>query len=389
MNVLIYNSNEPLPKQGGMERVTDTLASLLKSAGHEVFLLCCYPNRLKEVYNPPVPLEFVPDFINRIKAQEFILNFIKNKQIDCIIDQTEGGIVGKYGFFNNRKPLGAIKLIAVLHNSAKAQINAMPYYLKRDMSVKVLQWFYDRVYVKLRQIRAVMLRKYLYYCLNIDYDKIVLLSPAFISEFQEFCPKINTAKLVAIPNPNTFEIPQGAHFSKDKIVLFVGRLENLSKGVDRLLRIWSKIYRQHQDWHLILVGDGSDRQKLEDLAKELDLRNYIFKGFQSPLPYYKKSSIFCMTSNFEGFGMVLTEAMQCGTVPMAFDSYSAVHDIIDSGKNGYIIPAFDEDEYAVKLSELMTEGKRLVQMSSLAKEKSEIFSKENVKNEWINLLSRL
>lgn len=78
----------------------------------------------------------------------------------------------------------------------------------------------------------------------------------------------------------------------------------------------------------------------------MKLKRITFYGFQNPDEFYKKSLVSCMTSNFEGFGMVLVEAMQYGCVPFAFDTFTALHDIIDDGVNGFIIPPFDEDKYA-------------------------------------------
>lgn len=70
------------------------------------------------------------------------------------------------------------------------------------------------------------------------------------------------------------------------------------------------------------------------MACKLNLRNIEFKGTQPSEPYYAESSVLCMTSTYEGFPMVLIEAQQYGCVPMAFDSFEAVHDIIEDGENG-------------------------------------------------------
>ena len=143
------------------------------------------------------------------------------------------------------------------------------------------------------------------------------------------------------------------HSQKDNRVLFVGRLYSEVKGCDKLLRIWKEATKDIKDWHLDIVGDGRDKQNLIELAKELDIKNCSFHGYCDPQPFYEKAQIFCMTSIYEGFGMVLTEAMQHGVVPIAFNSYSSVHDIITDNKDGYIIPAFNEKVYAKSLRELI------------------------------------
>lgn len=388
-NILIYNFNEPLPKQGGMERVTDTLARALSQAGYQVYLLCSTQNRLGEVYTPPVPLFKIPTTHDKKAIRVYITDLIKQYQIDCIIDQSEGGIVGKYGFFKNRKSLSDIKLVAVFHSSAKAQIRLMPFLLRKKMPNTLLQIMFDQLYIPLRTLRAILLRRYLYKCLNRNYDKLVMLSKTFFAEYHEFYSGVDETKLIAIPNSNTFDVMANSVFAKEKIVLFVGRLENLSKGVDRLLRIWQKVYSEHPNWQLLIVGDGSDKEKLEQQARDLNLQNYSFEGFQNPRPYYERSQIFCMTSNFEGFGMVLTEAMQFGVVPMAFNSYASVVDIIDNERNGYIIPAFDERLYAEKLSWLMEDNILRTSFESRVFYDVNKFSLEIIISRWKKLLNAM
>ena len=70
-----------------------------------------------------------------------------------------------------------------------------------------------------------------------------------------------------------------------------------------------------------------------------------FAGFKNPVPYYQESSIFCMTSNHEGWGLVLTEAMQYGCVPIAFDSFESIHEIIQNKENGFLVKPFQIQEY--------------------------------------------
>lgn len=106
------------------------------------------------------------------------------------------------------------------------------------------------------------------------------------------------------------------------------------------MRIWEKVEKACPGWHLDIVGDGPDAELLKDSAQKLGLSRIVFHGFQNPGPYYSRASIFCMTSTFEGFGLVLVEAMQHGCVPIAFDSYPAVRDIISHGENGILIPPF-------------------------------------------------
>ena len=105
----------------------------------------------------------------------------------------------------------------------------------------------------------------------------------------------------------------------------------------------------------MIVGDGEQRPILERKAKNMERVNFV--GFSDPVPYYKESAIFCMTSNFEGFPMVLPEAMSFGVVPLAFDSFPAVSDIIIDNKNGFLIPPFSIKQYVKKIEILINNAR--------------------------------
>ncbi|MEO5139989.1 glycosyltransferase, partial [Bacteroides ovatus] len=109
---------------------------------------------------------------------------------------------------------------------------------------------------------------------------------------------------------------------------------------------------------------------------------------KNPQKLYQESKIFMMTSNFEGFGMTLTEALQNACVPFVFNTFSSLHDIIESDYNGFIIPAKDEILYATKMIEFM-QGKNQDKYAVQALESSRKFSIENIGLQWIHLLNEL
>ena len=118
----------------------------------------------------------------------------------------------------------------------------------------------------------------------------------------------------------------------------------------------------------------------------MNLKRVVFHGFQSPEEFYIKAQALCMVSNYEGFGMVLVEAMQYGCVPFAFDSFAALPDIIDDGINGYRIPPFNEEIYVQRIVDFIKktrEEKEKIYNASMSKAK--LFSVENIAKEWIRL----
>lgn len=393
-NIVIYLPNEPLGKQGGMERATHGLAEMLRDAGHRVLLLCREKNRLGETYFPPVPLNFLPPGLSRREEQEYLRKLLWEEKTDILIDQTEGGITGRWGIFNNRPQMeeDGLKLIAVQHSS---QYSSLRYYhlvhRRRGASAfsgKLRDFLFNAFVLPLKRRRAWRLQKSLFRELAANYDHIVTLSRGGMEEFRLLAPGTPAEKLAAIPNAlaplEDRPVPQ----EKEQRVLFVGRLDNSVKGVDRLLRIWARAGKALPDWHLDIVGDGPDAESLKKLARELHLTNVSFEGFRNPAPYYRRSSIFCLASTFEGFGLVLPEAMQHGCVPMAFNSYAAVRDLILPDRTGILVQPFDEEEYADRLIRLMQDAPLRAAMAQAGPQYAAHFSPACVVREWNSLFQQ-
>lgn len=138
------------------------------------------------------------------------------------------------------------------------------------------------------------------------------------------------------------------------------------------------------------MGEGICRTDLEWLIKKMDLQRCSLEGQKDPLQEYREAKIFLLTSAFEGFPMVLLEAMQNGVVPVVFNSFAAAHDLIDAdAQTGVLVDAFDMDQFAEKLSALMRDAERLERMSEAVKVKVEQFSSEHIAEEWQQLLQQL
>lgn len=223
-----------------------------------------------------------------------------------------------------------------------------------------------------------------------DTDKVCTLSSNYYDELSEICSGYED-KYCAIPNPNSYKEDQVADVTLDqkkKQVLFIG-LFSAEKAVDRLIKIWCRLYMKHLDWQLVIVGDGPKPIVAHLHAMATKMKNIEFVGFQSPLPYLKESSILCMTSNYEGFPMVLTEAQQCGVVPIAFQSFASVSDIITHGENGILVPPFDMERYAQELSSLMNDTDKRTRLALQAMHDVKRFSVANVVDQWEALFDEL
>ena len=174
-------------------------------------------------------------------------------------------------------------------------------------------------------------------------DVYEVLSPSFIELFKKFTGIKNPTKLVAQTNPITIDgSVQSEKITnvdkKEKEIIYVGRLDFVQKRVYRVIDTWNYLEERFPDWRLTIVGDGEDRENLENHVRYLGLKRVSFEGFQNPLNYYKRASMLLLTSDFEGFGLVIIEGMSFGVVPFVYGSYPAVYDIIDDNINGFILP---------------------------------------------------
>ncbi len=196
--------------------------------------------------------------------------------------------------------------------------------------------------------------------------------------------------IYAIENP---EYPVAdVNYNKENIVLFCGRFENWSKRIDRLLRIWGKVQRKMADWRLVLVGDGEDFERMKRLAEELSLERMSFEGHHKNVAdYYRRASVVALTSETEGWPLALTEGQAQGCICVAFGCTSGVKEVLSpSGECGFIVPAFDEEEYAQQLLRIaaMSDEERL-RIRKQAVEKRAQYAPEIIAEKWRQLFDRL
>ena len=171
-------------------------------------------------------------------------------------------------------------------------------------------------------------------------------------------------------------------------------MDNTHKRPHRVIETWKFLENRYPEWKLTFIGDGPERKKLEDHVKALGLRRVFFVGFQNPIKYYQRASILLLTSDIEGFGLVLVEGMSFGVVPVVYGSYSAVYDIIEDGKDGIILPfdkekGFDAKEMAERMAAVMSDPETLQTMAVQAVEKSREYSIDKSGRQWEKVMGKL
>ena len=193
-------------------------------------------------------------------------------------------------------------------------------------------------------------------------------------------------KIVSIHNP--INVSHGNTAVKQNQVAFVGRMA-FQKRVDRLLRIWKIVEKKNNDWNLVLVGDGDCLDAYKDYAKRLGLQRVEFLGATPSAPILTQSKIVAVTSTHEGFGMTLVEGMSVGTIPIAFDSYEAVRDIINNDENGYVVKPYSTSQYASKILQLIKSQQMVEKMSQVSMDTVKQFSLLCVVDKWELLFNKL
>lgn len=217
------------------------------------------------------------------------------------------------------------------------------------------------------------------------YDQFVVLTDEDKNLWKN---KINN--VTNIPNILSFRNVDKYADLKSKTAIAVGRLDN-QKGFDTLINMWAEIVKQCKDWKLNIFGQGEDEDYLNQLICKLNLKDSVFinrpdKNIQQR---YLESSLLLMTSNYEGWGLVLTEAMQCGLPVVAFACKCGPKDIINNGVDGFCIPYKNKNLFVKHAIQLMNDEKLRFTMGYNARNNIQRYSIDNVMPKWHDLFNKL
>ena len=163
------------------------------------------------------------------------------------------------------------------------------------------------------------------------------------------------------------------------VIAAAGRLSP-EKNMPLLLQALSILKKQGEKIKLLIVGEGGEREKLENLSKSLGIHDdVVFAGFQSnPFKFLKKADIFVHTCMVEGFGNVIIEAMACGLPVVATDCPYGPREIIEHGRNGLLVPLYDVDALADSINSLLADESARQIMSEAAVKRANDFSVEKM-----------
>lgn len=389
MNLLFLYSAPIDPHSGGVERVTFTLANFFESKGYKVFFLgmnTSYYVADKKQFYLPDPLSLISE-----KNIIFFRSFLIEKSINVVINQGGTNLeISKLAYYCKIAEM-EIKLISVIHNSPIATIKNFSSVYKSKFNRLGVEWLLPITNTKVFNFFLLKLYKWKYSkhykSLIAKNNYVFLLSEKYKDELIFLIDGKSTDNVVSIANPISFD--GIIKIKKRKEILYVGRINTSQKRIDLLLHTWQLLHKSFDDWTLKIVGDGDELEAMKLLSYQLNLQNVFFYGVCDPRPFYETASIFCLTSSFEGLPMTLIESMQHGVVPVAFNSFLAITDIIDDKINGCLIRPFDTNEYANAISKLMSSQEVLLTYSLAAEQKVKKFDLSSIGSQWLNIFEEL
>ena len=199
-------------------------------------------------------------------------------------------------------------------------------------------------------------------------------------------PELNNK--VVIPNSLSY-FPHFQSTCENKQVIAVGRF-TWQKGFDLLLKAWRIVFEKHPDWHLDIYGSGK-REKYEYLVKELGLSDVVACHPATNAIYdkYLESSIFVLSSRYEGFGLVIAEAMSVGVPVVSFACPCGPSDIVKDGEDGILVENGNVEKLADAICWMIAHPQERKLYGLRARSNAMRFSEEKVMTMWRNLFQSL
>ena len=360
---------------GGMERVLANKANFLAEHGYDIVIVTT-----DQCGEPPFfPLD------NRIRCIDLNINYeenngksIWNKLIHYPVKQIK---------HNN-------KLTSVL-NREKPDITIYMYcnyafFLPsiHDGSKKILEIHFSR-FKRLQYGRKGLWRLADRFRSHEDtrivkkYNKFVVLT----HEDKDYWGDLDN--ICVIPNARTFTFSNPALLD-NKEVIAIGRY-SFQKGFDLLIDAWRIVCKKNKDWILRIVGNGEQREELQQKINTYGIEKRIILDSSRPdmISVYKKASLFVLSSRYEGLPMVLLEAQSAGLPIVSFTCKCGPKDLIKNGISGFLVPENDVIELSNRILQLIEDKKLRDSMGKAAFINSQKYSMEYIMQQWIDLFRNL
>lgn len=361
---------------GGLERIVISKANFLVSAGYDIAIVTTDQMNRTPSFN----------LDERIRCYDLGINYDQNQSRPFL---------SKVFYFIYNRWLHQRRLKKLLF-TLKADIvistfgNEMPLLPKmNDGSKKVLEFHFCRHWFSL--IKRKGLYGFVEKICNRNMDKAIRRYDEFVVLTKEdaLAWSVSCNNLKVIPNMLPINSPCRSDLDSTRVIA-VGRYVDV-KGFDRLIAAWAVVAPQKRDWTLHIYGDGDMRSQLEDQIQQAGLQSSVsLEGSSKTIDEeYAKSSIFVLTSKYEGFSLAIAEAASVGLPAVSFDCPCGPKELIVDGKNGFLVENGDIEDLADKLLLLMNDEVLRKRMGEAAYEYSKRYLPNVVMQQWMSLFDSL
>ena len=197
------------------------------------------------------------------------------------------------------------------------------------------------------------------------------------------------SRTTIIPNPVTDKVFSLTPTLKQKRIIAVGRLA-YQKNYPMMFRAFAKVHHDFPDWQLVVYGNGPQKDEIRGVIERLGMEGHIILAGKSDhvVEEMNKSSLFVMSSDYEGMSNALLEAV-CVGLPVISTDVSGARDLITEGVNGYIVPVGNERALTLALSSMLSSPEKMDEMGRRSKALAPRFREEQIVGQWEELIKKV
>ena len=336
---------------GGSERVMSLLANTFAQKGYEVEIVCINKHLVFYPIDEKVKVWFAEDEVKSLSILKKVLwlrNHIKNDRPDVVI-----------AFMLEVYCVTLASLIGV----------SVPVI----SSERIDPHFFGRAKGLLRWL---LLRRTTH----------LVVQTVRIKDF--YSAKLQSRTTI-IPNPVTDKVFSLKPTLKQKRIIAVGRLA-YQKNYPMMFRAFAKVHHDFPDWQLVVYGNGPQKDEIRGVIERLGMEGHIILAGKSDhvVEEMNKSSLFVMSSDYEGMSNALLEAV-CVGLPVISTDVSGARDLITEGVNGYIVPVGNERALTLALSSMLSSPEKMDEMGRQSKALAPRFREEQIVGQWEELIKKV
>ena len=373
---------DSLAGRGGAERIlSEKMSYLALYDNYEVYVITCYQNPAQQLNAYPLSEKVrqidlkIPYYSQyhyrypvRLWKKWQIYRSLKNK-LAAMVKSIDPDVLTGLGYFQADVVTGIqcrAKKIVELHEARIFTLS--DHGLNRSLFSRLYMRIYRWSYFRTVERQA---------------DVVVSLTKGDAYQWRK------ARRVEVIPNFTMMPVADGQS-PREKRVIAVGRLE-WQKGFDRLIDLWAVVGKHYPDWRLDIYGSGSLEKDLRQQILSLGLDSQVsIQPFTEHIrEEYLRSSVFVLTSRFEGFSLVLLEAAQSGLPSVAFDCPFGPSDLIEDGQSGFLVPDGDTNVFVERLETLLGDESMRQRFSQCAINYVQKFCVDTIMQQWKTLFETL